>query len=208
MQNTKTSNYNIPKVHERMPSKSRKKMKGQARKAKAAATNNTTNVSEQRVGINRRVRTIQDIKCYHGQVERTPDICAQFIKSFFDSYIDNSVKPCVSVVAVNDALDVSCSLFPEVVMNKNYLDIVKKNIVSNGANFLLIGQSYPPSHSMAIGCAVALMVIDTYTPSSPIPDGIIDQRDAKSWLRNLDITNGCQRSLVKIFANRTPCNCV
>jgi len=52
------------------------------------------------------------------------------------------------------------------------------------------------------------MIIDSYVPSSPIPSGDLDDRDAKVWLRNLDILGGCQRSLVKHFVNSSSCNCL
>ena len=63
------------------------------------------------------------------------------------------------------------------------------------------------SHDIPLGFTVVLMLIDSYAPSSPVPQGF-DQRDAKIWLSNLDILNGCYRSLVKYYMNQTPCSCL
>ena len=57
-------------------------------------------------------------------------------------------------------------------------------------------------------CAATLMFIDSYDPSSPVSAGTLDSRDAKVWLKQGDILNGCKRSLVKYFVSLTPCSCL
>ena len=52
------------------------------------------------------------------------------------------------------------------------------------------------------------MMIDSYAPSSPIPCGSFDEKDAKEWMTNMDVSNGCQRSLVKYFMKQIPCKCL
>ena len=99
--------------------------------------------------------------------------------------------------------------------NETYRDLAKKCIVSNGVEYLLGVEGSDNSLSMSLGCAAALMIIDSYAPSTrvemgsiPTYPGTIDKRDAQAWLRNMDILNGCTRSLVKFFVNQTPCNCL
>jgi len=83
---------------------------------------------------------------------------------------------------------------------------VKKNLVSNVVSYLL-GESKGP-RNVPLACAVTLMLIDSYDPSSPVSAGTFDARDAKNHLRNMDIISGCTRSLVKYFVKQTPCNCL
>ena len=90
--------------------------------------------------------------------------------------------------------------------NNIYLDMAKKTLISNGVNALL-GCGIKNA-AIAQGCATALMMIDSYAPSFPVPLGNFDQRDAKKMLKNMDILNGCQHSLVKFFVNQIPCKCL
>ena len=64
------------------------------------------------------------------------------------------------------------------------------------------------SAAIALGCASFVLFIDSYNSSNPTPAGRLDERDAKTLLRNIDIINGCKRSLVKYFANQIPCKCL
>jgi len=115
--------------------------------------------------------------------------------------------PTTVIEVVRNALKAAHSKFPEAVKNEMYQTIVKKNFVGNGADaFLQLNKK--PDSQVSLGFAVASMLIDSYYPSSPIPPGTFDKRDPKIWLRNVDIINGCKRSLVKYFANQIPCNCL
>ena len=193
-----------------MPSKSRKKIKGQLRKAnkatKAVAADIAANNSEQHVNV--RGRSLVHLPsycssfCYHGQAKHTSDVCVQFITSFFHSY------ECITTPQhVKNALKAAYDEFPEAANSNTNRDILKKSLVSNGASALL-GMCGTHNAEIAYGCAAALMYIDSYTPSYPVPSGNLDQRDAKMLMTNVDILNGCSRSLVKFFVNQIPCNCL
>jgi len=200
-----------------MPSKSRKKIKGQARKAKAkaaAANNSGLTNSLGRDGI---IQT-QPNMCYHANQpnmcnhEEAPDVCVQFIKWFFQFFLNNTLTlntPGASVtLTVVTALETAYNKFPEAVNNESNREIIKNDFISTGASYLLERRRPDTSVIMSRSCATALMFIDSYSPSCPVPAGHLDDRDAKVWLRNLDIMNGCHRSLVKYFAKQTPCNCL
>ena len=187
-----------------MPSRSRKKNKGQARKAKAAA-------ELQRWWI----ATPNNSICNHGLQDATPQVCLLFIASFYQ-YYNAFIKVHTIVAGAAKAY----SKYSEVVNNEEYLDIVKKKFISNGVSYLL-GEIEVPSYLplellhkmntalgksrthitnglyMAHGCASALMLIDSYVSSYPVPPGDFDQRDAKQVLVHTDIMMGCSRSLVK-----------
>ena len=64
------------------------------------------------------------------------------------------------------------------------------------------------SFDLAVGFAAALMVVDSYNPSSFVPAGLMDERDASKWLTKVDILNGCQRSLVNFIVKQIPCKCL
>ena len=131
-----------------MPSKSRKKIKGQARKAKAAATK-TASTSVPQYGT---FRTIPNNSiCNHGnQVDTIPDVCAHFIDAFFTSFFssDRSLSRLNSVMmnAVNDALSETYNKFPEAVNDESNRQFVKKNIICNGTSYLL-GENYPSQNT-------------------------------------------------------------
>lgn len=199
-----------------MPSSSRKRNKGQARKAKAAATGKLNNNPVQQqvnfVGgstVFNNGRSIFEIpnhsnsRCYHGQVKHTPKVCVQFIAAFFHSYLENNAKPESMNTLVNGALKTAYDKFPEVITNKNYLEIIKKSMISNGVSSL---QEGTPEMSLTI--VSALLLIDSYTPSCPARPGTFICPDPKKMLRSKDILNGCRRSLVKFFVNQIPCNCL
>jgi hypothetical protein len=214
-----------------MPSKSRKKIKGQARKAKKAAANskqqsNNTNTSNNIQSTLIRpdgtyVTAPSTSVCNHGQGDgcNVPSVCGQFIGTFFKSYIslDQRMdltqttidkKNLAVISTIMTSLSNACDQFPEAVNNLDCRDIVKKNIICNGVSYLL-RQSMGPSH-LPLACAVALMCIDSYDPTRPVPQCPLafDDRDAKVWMNHADILGGCQRSLVKYYVKRTPCNCL
>lgn len=202
-----------------MPSKSRKKIKGQARKAKAkaAAANNTASNLTNRIGSGTSLQSLPNTSlCYHGLKQSNTTIM-DFITIFFDIIIDNTSMlntPGASTTSLTaDALSEAYNKFPQALNNKNNRETIKKNFISTGVSYLLgmLGpDSQNPDTSADITrcCAAALMMIDSYVPSSTVPSGNLDDRDAKNYLRNVDILNGCQRSLVKYFVIRTPCNCL
>ena len=196
-----------------MPSKSRKKIKGQARKAKAKAAAANNSELANRSGREGILQT-QPNECNHGnQVDvEAPDVCVHFIQWFFQFFLNNTLTlntPGASVtLTVVTALETAYNKFPEAVNNESNREIIKNDFISTGASYLL-GRSGPDTSAiMSRSCATALMFIDSYDPSFPVPAGHLDDRDAKVWLRNLDIMNGCYRSLVKYFAKQTPCNCL
>ena len=191
-----------------MPSKSRKKIKGQVRKAKAAAASMTNDVSEQRVGINRRstISAITTTSCDHGR-EEFELVCKQFTATFYLSY---SYMVNMEFRQVNIALKAAYDKFPEAVNSNTNREMLKKNFICNGVNSLLgtMKHSIGKDLNISFGSAEALMYIDSYSPSSPVPHGTIDRRDAKHFLRNMDVSNGCKRSLIKYFMKQIPCNCL
>ena len=194
-----------------MPSKSRKKMKGQARKAKAKEAAAATN-------SNRIITTPSNnsILCEHGQrKQRPPDVVIDFTNTFVQSFfVEARLKQCSNkeiISLVSDSLSTTYNNFPGALKKKNNLQFVKENIIFNGTGYLLGERemsSYGYDQQMALACAVTLMLIDSYDPSTPFPAGTFDGRDAKDYLRNVDIINGCKRSLVKYFVKRTPCKCL
>ena len=112
---------------------------------------------------------------------------------------------CGTTKLTTNALRKAYMHYPEAVNIESNREIVKKNFISNGVSSLLrMSGPIMMTHS----CFVALMLIDSYDPSSHVPLCRLDDRDAKVWLRNMDIMNGCFHSLVKYFAKKTPCSCL
>ena len=214
-----------------MPSKSRKKIKGQARKAKAAASKakqqttttavNNNNAQQQQqqqqqlqydifndgTVISTLSQVYTTLTCTHGECRdiKCPDVVNSFLKEFYGVFFNTD-----NTLLKKRALDTAYNKYPEAVTNEQNLEIVKKNIIQNATSSLLKDKYNPHPMTMVdmIGYAATLMSIDSYDPSSHIKPGSFDQRDAKTFLRNLDITNGCERSLVKFFVNQIPCNCL
>lgn len=191
-----------------MPS-SRKRSKGQARKAKAkAAADSIQRYHEDRIAT-------ESILCKHG-ITKTDDICSQFIDTFCRTFVESmSMKRSTNHHSITTltihSMETAHNKFPLAVNNNESREITKKNFISNGASYLLRMNGTRTDSTleiMSISCATALMMIDSYDSSSPLPPGSFDDRDAKIMLKNIDILNGCKRSLFKYFANQTPCNCL
>ena len=189
-----------------MPSKSRKKIKGQARKAKAKAAAAT--------GWN--IRYTSADKCHHdGLISNTTSegLVESFIISLFKPFLSECKSGDNNMVAIDAAtrtLNYAHVKFPDVLNNENNRVSARKSIIATGVGKLVDNYSNGKIACCAIslGCAVTVMYIDAYSVSSHTPLGRIDQRDAKTYLRSLDILNGCQRSLVKFFHESIPCNCL
>jgi len=188
-----------------MPSKSRKKIKGQARKAnKAAAANNTSGDTS--------LQSLANTCCEHGLIKTNNKHISDFINTFFKIILNNisglNNNLSLSAKSTADALSGAYNKFPEAINNESNREIIKNNFISTGVSFLLGMLGPDNSAIMAHTCAAAVMIIDSYVPSSPAPLGRLDHRDAKIWMRNVDIMGGCQRSLVKYFVTRSTCNCL
>ena len=136
-----------------------------------------------------------------------------FVVSFFNSFLSECSGD-YNIVAINAAtraLKNTHNKFPEAMNNKNNRDSMKNTIIATGVERLVenfFSNEFHDTSLFTVGCAVALMLFDSYDPSSPIPTGTFDDRDAKDYLTNIDVMNGCQRSLVKFFMKRVPCNCL
>jgi len=183
-------------------------MKGQARKAKAKAAAEESKIYRFELDGHGNINpnsTIRTTSCDHGQ-EELDLVCAQFTTTFYQSY---AVKMSFNQTYV--ALNKAYSMHPEAVNNEYNREMVKKSIISNGVGYLLGMRGTNNKLNdlkLSYGSAIALMLIDSYALSSPLRLGNFDERDAKELLTNMDVSNGCQRSLVKFFAKRTPCNCL
>ena len=216
-----------------MPSKSRKKIKGQARKAKAKSDaalviinsdrQNQWNVIDNRgrIGAFELTPKSNTIFCDHGGLlYNMPTVCVQFITTFYTSVIQsanaaeasaalqhaNNEYPNATLRGIN-ALVLAYNECAAACTNQYCRNIVKKNLIRNGVSSLLPGNG--PKHlQMAVSCAAALMTIDSYDPSSPTPGGNIDERNTKKYLTTLDIISGCHHSLVKFYVNQIPCKCL
>ena len=196
-----------------MPSKSRKKIKGQLRKSKNAKKTGVVKASDiQGSWVPSPFNNLT--VCSHGQPTNVPTVCSRFINSFFKSFFRGNYKRSSSlevdlrtlIEATQTHLSAACVEFPEAINIDTNLEIVKKNIICNGTSYLL-GQNLGPSY-MSLVCAMALMLIDSYSPLTPTSVGNFDSRDAKDYMRNVDIMTGCRHSLVKYFVNQIPCKCL
>jgi len=131
-----------------MPSKSRKKIKGQERKAKAkaAAANNTASNLTNRIGSGGGDTSWQSLpndtpRCKHGLKEPNTTIVDHFISIFFQNIL-NSIwslnnNPGLSAKSTSDALSDAYSKFPEAVNDESNRDTIKNNFISTGVSSLL-----------------------------------------------------------------------
>ena len=207
-----------------MPSKSRKKMKGQARKAKAkaSASANYSSMPELLIcGVSRNILLedsgLEKEGCSHGDVKlpNFPSACSGFLTEYYQSFFTFLDKSQGTVTSADNALRVAHGKFPEAINKKNFREIIRKNIIGNGADFLLRDKDHS---NISMAFATSIMVIDSYDPSEHISPGTfenrpvlglgIDDREATAYLSNMDVVCGCKRSLVKFFFKRIPCNCV
>lgn len=179
-------------------------MKGRARKAKSKAgaggTSDNTYVDiegDSMEIITSHVPNPNNSNCTHGAV-LLPDVCIQFMTSFFKSFTVD-----INLHKIKSALKDASDKFPDAVNNDTNREIFKKTLVCNGVLSLL-----QTRWADSFGCAAAFMYIDSYASSSLMSPGVIDQRDAKVLMTNLDIISGCRRSLVKFYVNRIPCKCL
>ena len=182
-----------------MPSKSRKKIKGQARKAKAkaAAANNTANNSEPEQ-LWTRTHFDQQL-CTHNNdsMNTLPGVVKGFVLSFVNSFLDipGGDNHAAISAAINEMRKAK-ETFPEALSNEKNRERTKKAIIATGVE----GFFRNSESSLSFGCAVAVISIDDMK----------DERDAnaKDYLANFDVMNGCYRSLVKFFMKRVPCKCL
>ena len=195
----------------RMPSKSRKKIKGQARKARAQAATATIDTSARLVisdGSGNVTENHFSSQCNHVTQYQVFDICEEFIREYFQTYMRNLPEHIHTVLSTRVALDAAFNKSPIVANNKMYMSMIKKTFISNGIEYVFGSDGTNNYTKMTHCCAAALMMIDSYDPLSPIPRGNFDQRDANKWLTFLDIMNGCQHSLIKFYVKQIPCKCL
>ena len=172
-----------------MPPKSRKKIKGQARKAKVAAAKAGTAVNNNA----QRQRSSLSWSRYNYNNDGTVTSTLHNPTTLTCLHGERQYTTCP--VVVNEFL-------------KEFYGIIHTDATSSLLGGRTNGMQYSEITHIMIGYATTLMSIDSYQPSSPITPGSFDQQDAKTFLRNLDITNGCERSLVKFFVNQIPCKCL
>ena len=176
---------------------SRKRNKGQARKAKVKSTTSADKLSH-------RIRNLslgELTRCRHGAKE-VPDECHRFINTFYQEWSkspakDDDTPPLMRAVAT------TLMEFQEVWRNKIYLEAVKAHLVSHGTEMIL--QSEFNDAALELACAIITM--DNYDPDSfsrtlrqPLPD--------KEYMKNRDLSQGCGRSLVQFYSKRIPCSCL
>jgi len=124
---------------------SRKRSKGQARKAKAKANAN--------------------IVCYHGTQSKDclPLLSVKFIKAFLRSLQSFAVSTHYSVVqGANLAVKSAHAQFPEALNNEMHRDVIKKALISEATSILNDNEKAV----IVTGFAAALMVVDSYNLSS------------------------------------------
>jgi len=201
-----------------MPSSSRKRNKGQARKARAKAAAATSAVSNLPVLWKMDKDGVEEGGCKHGDVKvpNFPAACSGFLTEYYQSFFTLLDLSNMGVVGSADsALSLAHSKFPDAINNKNFRQLIRTNFIGNGADFLLRDKH---QSKMSWAFAAVLLVIDSYDPTKHITPGIfeerpqiglgIDDRDAAIYLTNMDIITGCNRSLIKYFVNQIPCNCL
>ena len=174
-------------------------MKGQVRKAKtkAAAANNTANNSEPVQLLTNGLTLTNNCTHNNDSMNTLPDVVKGFVLSFVNSFLDipGGDNEAVISAAINEMRKAK-KTFPEALSNEKNRERTKKAIIATGVEDFFRNTG----SSLSFGCAVAVISIDD----------MADERDAnaKDYLANFDVMNGCYRSLVKFFMKRAPCKCL
>lgn len=179
---------------------SRKKAKGQARKRnKAAANRNRAQDDRQQV---ERVRWSKG--CHHDcPTASLPGQVSGFIATFWSEWKSDS-NPF-------KAFDVAYANHPNGLLSKGNRKLVKDFFVGNAAEMILDPESYSSAWKSATGSSAGVvMLIESYDSSpKPLDVILVDLFQlGPGHMRNVDIIQGCERSLTRFFSKRTSCSCL
>lgn len=188
---------------------SRKRNKGKARKeARAAAAQPAAAAAQptdSRHQNQQRQKQIQQLArwmggCRHGCMPPEGHTsCDEFADMFYENLqFGNGVT---DLMKVAQALGLVFQKFPEIWTNETHRHWAVARLQADGVNMIL--NDVQP-RIVAILTA-ALHAIEKY---DPISGKSTSTRSDKDFLKNRDLTAGCERSLVQYFRQRIPCSCL
>ena len=152
--------------------------------------------------------------CRHGYCPPLPNyVCENFDDSLLHELQCSGAVPFRSpnLRSTISALKIVYAKHPEAIRDKANRIALREYYLARGAEFIL--DCY---NSVGIVSALAnvVLMLENFHCSKDVQlmdlDNIVIQvfRFRESGLKNIDISNGCERSLMKFFALRIPCTCL
>ena len=165
---------------------SRKRAKGQARKRATALADQTR----------REWQTVPFSNgCRHAAAPISQGhISGKFLETFWRSSNPSAVA----------SFGLANEYYPDVLNNDAYRALLMKYFVAQGEESILVGLDA----NLAVACcsANAVLILESDDPSKDIAG--IFTRIIAGKPKNLDIVQGCERSLVRFFSKRSSCACL
>ena len=200
---------------------SRKRNKGQARRAKAAAS--TTAAPANSASLRPKIAHIFETNnacCRHGSPVTFPPghaVCGRFFHAFFDGFTALSQSQGI-ISRCGNSLEAAYKRYPDALdaNNKKNLQLIVDCFSGLGAQYIIdseLEEDYETFHFMtACLCACVVLILEAYQPSTGIRGilhaGAYAFRVGPDALKNLDISYRCKRSIIKFFHKRIPCSCL
>ena len=191
---------------------SRKRSKGQARKAQKARAASSSQQAEERLCTWRHSPPGQ---CDHGLPRALPidHVCYRFKDTFHAAWTAEHPKLKCPTRAAIQAMQVTYQEFPDIWNDTNDAnrEMIKPYFAFSGTNILLglhdEGDENRQNQAEAAGAlAAAVLLLENYVPAEGMK-GRIAKTD-KEFMRNKDIIEGCQRLVLRFFSMRTLCACL
>lgn len=184
---------------------SRKKTKGQARKAKVASASgdgaSSTVVRGRMVNAN--------VNCMHGLVgSQSPDVI-RFMNTLGEDITRRVIGQSGSARLVVNSLQAASDKHPRVLDDIANRTEVIDTFVAGNAMLFLSDWNRDQGSIYAGTMALAVLLVENYTPSMSFED-ILEEKlcRGEECKKVYDAINGCERSLIKFFLKRIHCNCL
>jgi len=185
---------------------SRKKSKGQARKAAGAA-------ASAGISSHKKRNQLSVNKCLHGSHSAPPqgcsdEACGEFIRTLYQGINGADVTGLARIdahhyVALNNALQLTHEKFPEVMNNDINRNTVINHITSEGTNHLLMERP-----GLARPLVQWVMTLENYEKTKELHAGRAMTYSPEELMQVRDAMNGCPRSVTEFFAKRISCSCL
>lgn len=196
---------------------SRKRNKGRARKANNADIGSAKKDSSSGGGpknndvelmtkmfSSTKMMMVDDEKkeCNHGCCQPVPSCCRKLLEKFPDLEkvnIETGVwpDPTKMVVGVVEAFDAIC---PEVLSDKNLLEMTKYFLISEGTDILAFR---PPAETLVTLYRIASGVLMLENNGSSMNSHVIKHYEA-----HMKLMHGGERELIRFYSKRIPCSCL
>ena len=185
---------------------SRKKAKGQARKAKAAEK------------LAKPISLVTWNGCRHGGPPSLPcgRLCVRFVHAYWNVRGDDDtffgLQCAYASLDTFYALQCACEQYPGALTDDANRKIIIDYFLARGAEMMVATDKHPHWKTNACASAAAVLVLEHFgcCQHKDLCDDIWNDlfHTDEPCMKNQDIVQGCERSLTRFFSKRASCSCL